>query len=104
MVALLATFTIYAPVVLLGALTLHEGWFDSLQISSPGAVSGFLDSVYGPLVDAADERLHHLLMFTLGLGLPVGGERYGQGGPDRYGPVGMESRRESEMVYTASWL
>ena len=70
-VALLTTFTMYAPVVPLGALTLHEGWFDSLQLSAPGAVSGFLESVYGPLVDAADERLHQPVMFVLGIGLLV---------------------------------
>ncbi len=68
-VALLTTFTMYAWVIPLGALTLHQGWFDSLQLSVPGAISGLLESVYGPLVDTADERLRQPVMFVLGIGL-----------------------------------
>ncbi len=68
-VALLTTFTMYAPVVPVGALALHEGWFDSIQVSTPGAVSSTLDTAYGPLVDAADERLHQISMFAVGIGL-----------------------------------
>src|SRR3990172_4624204 len=37
-VALLTAFTLWAPVVPIGTLVLHEGWFDDVRFGSPGAL------------------------------------------------------------------
>ena len=68
-VAMLTTFTIYAPVVPLGSLVLEQGWLDGVQVSAPGFLVSFTDLAFGPLADEATANLPMLLVFAGGIGL-----------------------------------
>ena len=68
-VAMLTTFTIYAPVVPLGSLVLERGWLDGVQVSAPGFLVSFTDLAFGPLADEATSNLPMLLVFAGGIGL-----------------------------------
>ncbi len=65
-VALLTTFTIQGPAILLGLASLHFGWLDGLQFSVPAVVTDWVDTVYGRPVDGADRLLPDLGVFVLG--------------------------------------
>ena len=71
-VALLTAFTLWLPVLPIGILVLRSGWFDSVEVSAPGAVTSFVDVAFDPAVDLADEYLPRILMFVLGGGLLLG--------------------------------
>lgn len=66
-VALLTAITLWLPVLPLGILALREGWFDSVRLSTPGAITTFVDVVYDPIVNRADDHLPSLLMFIIGV-------------------------------------
>ena len=68
-VAMLTTFTIYAPVVPLGSLVLEQGWLDGVEVSAPGFLVSFTDLAFGPLADEATGNLPMLLVFAGGIGL-----------------------------------
>jgi len=68
-VALLTAMTLWAPVVPLGALALHEGWFDGVRFGSPGALVSIVNTIYDPIVVRADEHLPRLALF--GIGVPA---------------------------------
>ena len=68
-VAMLTTFTIYAPVVPLGSLVLEQGWLNGVQVSAPGFLVSFTDLAFGPLADEATANLPMLLVFGGGIGL-----------------------------------
>jgi hypothetical protein len=68
-VALLTTFTVYAPVVPLGSLVLEQGWLDGVEVSAPGFLVSFTDVAFGPLADEATGNLPMLLVFAGGIGL-----------------------------------
>ncbi len=70
-VAVLTAFTIWLPVLPIGILALRSGWFDGVELSTPGVVTSFVDVVYAPAVDQAADHLHSLLVFALGAGLLV---------------------------------
>ncbi len=67
-VALLTAFTLWLPVLPIGILALRSGWFDAVQVSTPGAVTSLIDVIYDPVVNLAADHLHRLLMFALGVG------------------------------------
>jgi len=71
-VALLTAFTLWLPVLPIGILALRSGWFDSVELSTPGAITSFVDVVFDPAVNLADDHLPRLLMFVLGAGLLLG--------------------------------
>jgi hypothetical protein len=64
-VALLTAFTLWLPVLPIGILALHSGWFDSVRLSTPGAVTSFVDVAFDPAVNLADDHLPRLMMFVL---------------------------------------
>ena len=68
-VAMLTTFTIYAPVVPLGSLVLEQGWLDGVEVSAPGFLVSFTDLAFRPLADEAAGNLPMLLVFAGGIGL-----------------------------------
>lgn len=68
-VALLTAFALWLPVLPFGILALNEGWFESVDVGTPGAISSFVDVVYDPIVDAIAGRLSDLLLFVVGVGL-----------------------------------
>jgi hypothetical protein len=68
-VALLTAFTLWAPVIPIGALVLGEGWFDGVRIGSPGALVSLVDLVYDPIVTRAGDHMPRLALF--GLGVPA---------------------------------
>ncbi len=68
-VALLTAITLWLPVLPLGILALKAGWFDSIEVSTPGAITSFIDTIYDPLISRADEHLHALFMFVIGVGV-----------------------------------
>lgn len=67
-VALLTALTLWLPVLPIGVLVLQAGWLDSVSVGTPGAVSSFIDVVYNPLVERADQALPQLPIFALGIG------------------------------------
>jgi hypothetical protein len=67
-VALLTAITLWLPVLPIGILALRSGWFDAVQVSTPGAVTSLTDVIYDPIVDLTADHLHGLLMFALGVG------------------------------------
>ncbi|MBI1886471.1 MAG: hypothetical protein HYS09_09215 [Chloroflexi bacterium] len=71
-VALLTTFTIYAPVVPIGSFILERGWLNDVQVSTPAFVVDFKDYAFGPALDAGKEHLPRLALFALGAGLLLG--------------------------------
>jgi hypothetical protein len=71
-VALLTAFTLWLPVLPIGIIALRSGWFDSVSLSTPGAVTSFVDVAFDPAVNLADDHLPRLLMFVLGAGLLLG--------------------------------
>ena len=68
-VAMLTTFTIYAPVVPLGSLVLEQGWLNGVEVSAPGFLVSFNDLAFRPLADEATGNLPMLLVFAGGIGL-----------------------------------
>jgi sodium-dependent phosphate cotransporter len=71
-VALLTAITLWLPVLPLGLVVLESGWFDSIEVSTPGAITSFVDVIYDPLVNRADDILPRLAVFALGVGLLLG--------------------------------
>ncbi len=68
-VAMLTTFTIYAPVVPLGSFVLDRGWLDGVEVGEPAFLLNFTDFAFHPLADAATDNLPLLLVFVGGIGL-----------------------------------
>jgi hypothetical protein len=64
-VALLVAWTLYAPVVILGFLSLHFGWFDSIKPDLPNVFFSATDKIYDPIVAGVD-GLPDALLFVLG--------------------------------------
>jgi len=71
-VALLTAFTLWLPVLPIGILALRSGWFDSVRLSTPGAVTSFVDVAFDPAVNLAADHLPRLVMFVLGASLLLG--------------------------------
>ncbi|MBI1885502.1 MAG: hypothetical protein HYS09_04200 [Chloroflexi bacterium] len=65
-VALLTAVTLWLPVLPLGILALRAGWFDAVQVSSPGPLTSVIDVAFDPMVDLAADHLHRLLIFAMG--------------------------------------
>ena len=68
-VALLVTFTIYTPSLVLGLVALEQGWFDGVGVGAPPGVVAATDGVFGGLADRAADALPGLLLFALGGGV-----------------------------------
>ena len=68
-VALLTAFTLWLPVLPIGIVALRSGWFDSVSLSTPGAVTSFIDVAFDPAVNLAADHLPRLVLFVLGAGL-----------------------------------
>jgi hypothetical protein len=66
-VALLTAMTLWLPVLPIGIVALKAGWFDSVEIASPGPVTSFVDVVYDPLVTRVVDLLPQLLVFIAGV-------------------------------------
>lgn len=66
-VALLTAMTLWLPVLPIGVLILEAGWFDSVQVATPGPVSSFVDVVYDPIVVRIVGLLPRLLVFIAGV-------------------------------------
>ena len=69
-VALLTAFTLWLPVLPIGVLILKQGWFDSIKLGSPGAITSFVNIVYDPIVEPRSRTTYReLVVFVLGVGL-----------------------------------
>jgi Na+/phosphate symporter len=66
-VALLTAFALWIPVLPIGVLALNQGWFDSVEVNTPGAISSFVDIVYDPLVERIADNLPDLAIFVIGV-------------------------------------
>src|SRR3972149_4588997 len=71
-VALLTAFTLWLPVLPIGILALRYGWVHPVRLSTPGAVTSFVDVAFDPAVNLAADHLPRLMMFVLGAGLLLG--------------------------------
>ncbi|HLB26561.1 MAG TPA: hypothetical protein VJN32_02845 [Dehalococcoidia bacterium] len=71
-VALLTAFTLWLPVLPIGIIALRAGWFDSVELSTPGAITSFVDVAFDPAVDFAAGHLPRIALFGLGIGLLLG--------------------------------
>jgi Na+/phosphate symporter len=67
-VALLTAFTLWGPVIPLGQLILHEGWFDDVRFGSPGTLTSIVSTIYDPIIDRIKDHLPRLVMFAGGIG------------------------------------
>lgn len=67
-VALLTAFTLWAPVVPLGAFILNHGWLDGVHVSSPGALTSMVSYITDPVVNPLKDNLPRLLVFGGGVG------------------------------------
>ena len=67
-VALLTTFTIYTPSLLLGLLALDQGWFDGINVGAPPGLATLTQDTVGRVADSALDLLPGLLVFLLGAG------------------------------------
>ena len=65
-VALLTTFTIYTPSLVLGVVALEGGWFDGVSAGAPPGVAAASENGFGALADRADDALPALALFVLG--------------------------------------
>jgi sodium-dependent phosphate cotransporter len=68
-VALLTAFTLWLPVLPIGVLILDQGWFDSIEVGTPGAVTSFVDVAYDPIVERISDVLPTFLVFVVGVGI-----------------------------------
>ncbi len=68
-VALLTAFTLWLPVLPIGIVILKSGWFDSVRLGTPGAVTSFVDAAYDPIVDGIADLVPTLVVFVLGVGM-----------------------------------
>ncbi len=66
-VALLTAFTMWLPALPLSILLLKSGWMDGLKVSTPGAVTSFVDVAYDPITARLADNLPDLLIFALGV-------------------------------------
>jgi solute carrier family 34 (sodium-dependent phosphate cotransporter) len=67
-VALLTAFTLWLPVLPIGVLILNQGWFDSIEVGTPGAITSFVDVAYDPIVQRISDVLPTILVFAVGIG------------------------------------
>ncbi len=68
-VALLTAFTLWMPVLPIGVLILKQGWFDSVKLGSPGAITSFVNTVYDPIVNRIADNVPEIMVFVIGVGL-----------------------------------
>jgi hypothetical protein len=66
-VALLTAFTLWLPALPLGIAVLEAGWFDSIEVGTPGAVTSVIDLIYDPIVERIDESVSRFVMFVAGI-------------------------------------
>jgi hypothetical protein len=66
-VALLTAFTLWLPALPIGIAVLEAGWFDSIEVGTPGAITSVIDVVYDPIVERLDEHLSRFVMFAAGI-------------------------------------
>jgi hypothetical protein len=68
-VALLTAITLWLPVLPIGVLILEQGWFDSIEVGTPGAITSFVDVAYDPIVERISDLLPTFLVFVVGVGI-----------------------------------
>jgi solute carrier family 34 (sodium-dependent phosphate cotransporter) len=68
-VALLTAFTLWLPVLPIGLLILHEGWFDSIRMGSPGLITSLVNVVYDPIVNRVADNVPTIAVFGIGIGI-----------------------------------
>ena len=71
-VALLTTFTLYVPSMLLGLFLLDQGWLDGLSFGRPAFFKSLVDVVFDPAVSRATDNLPRLGLFVVGVGVLLG--------------------------------
>lgn len=67
-VALLTAFTLWGPAMPIGLLILNEGWLDGVQVSSPGALTDFIDAISGAAVGQLNDWFSDIVLFVIGVG------------------------------------
>jgi solute carrier family 34 (sodium-dependent phosphate cotransporter) len=68
-VALLTAFTLWLPVLPIGVLILHEGWFDSIRMGSPGPITSLVNVVYDPIVNRIADNVPTIVVFGVGIAI-----------------------------------
>ncbi len=71
-VALLTAFTLWAPVVPIGLVILHNGWLDGVHVDSPGTLTAAVAYISDPVVNPLRDALPRLLVFGSGVVALVG--------------------------------
>ena len=69
LLALLTTWTIYLPAMLLGYAILSNGWLDGFQMSVTGQLASVVDAIFDPIVDWISMWAPGLLVFVVGVGM-----------------------------------
>jgi hypothetical protein len=68
-VALLTAITLWLPVLPIGVLILDQGWFDSIQMGSPGPITSLINVIYDPIVNRIADNVPTIVVFGLGIAI-----------------------------------
>jgi len=97
--ALLATWTIYAPATLGAYALLVTGSLDRFHFEAPPAFVSFLDWMIRPLVSAVAATLHPTLLFVLGVVMLLSAFRLFDKALPEINPQHGRFRRIADIVY-----
>ncbi len=65
---LLVTWSVYAPATIIAYMILWGDLLEGARLSVPALVTGVLERVFDPILSVLSARLHHGILFLLGLG------------------------------------
>jgi len=97
--ALLTTWTIYAPATLAGYVLLVTGRLDSLRFQAPAAFTSFIDVTIKPLVGLIASSLHPVLVFVIGVAMLLGAFKLFDAALPEINPQHGRFRQIADIVY-----
>jgi len=97
--ALLTTWTIYAPATFGGYLLLVTGSLDRFRFQAPGAFVSFLDVTVKPLVALFASWLHPTILFVAGVSLLLGAFKTFDRALPEINPQHGRFKRIADIVY-----
>jgi len=97
--ALLTTWSIYAPATVGGYILLTTGAIDSVRFQAPGFFVSFLDMTIKPLVGMAAPFLHPFALFVAGVAMLLGAFKLFDAILPEINPQHGRFRRIADIVY-----
>lgn len=68
-VALLTTFIIYTPSLIIGLFALDRGWFEGVSVGAPPGIATVTDETLGAVSERAADAMPALLLFAVAVGV-----------------------------------